>query len=51
MNKNTDHVLKFFLRGGWGLQCPLFVFCEVKFKFNGISTLFPVYWLSMDKRK
>ena len=29
----------------------LYIFCEVKFEFSGISMLFPVHWLSMDKPK
>jgi len=32
-------------------QCTVTIFCEIKFKFNGISMLFPVHWLSMDQRK
>jgi len=29
----------------------LYILCEVKFKFNEISMLFPVHWLYMDKHK
>jgi len=29
----------------------LYIFCEVKFKFNVLSILVPVQFLSVDKRK
>ena len=32
-------------------QSLLYIFCEVKFKFNAISILVPVQWLSVDKHK
>ena len=32
-------------------QCTVYIFCEVKFKFNVISMLVQVQWLSVDKRK
>jgi len=29
----------------------MYIFCEIKFRLNGISMLVPVQWLSMDKHK